>query len=311
VLIDLSKRYAVTGGAGFIGSNLAERLADGNDVVIIDDLSRGYSKNIDGIDAKFIKGSITDLDLLKDAFADVDCVFHLAAIASVQSSVENPLETNCVGIDGTLNVLMASRYAGVKKVVFSSSAAVYGQSPQLPKREDMRPDPKSPYAVSKIAGEYYCKVFEELYGLRSTVLRYFNVYGPKQDPSSEYSGVISRFVFNILKGETPVIYGDGEQTRDFVYVMDVVKANILASRSDLSGVFNIAGGKSISLNQLAELIGRALGRDVVPKHIGSRPGDIRDSLADISRAKQIGYAPGYTMEEGLADCIHYFEENLG
>ncbi|HWQ20003.1 MAG TPA: NAD-dependent epimerase/dehydratase family protein, partial [Methanotrichaceae archaeon] len=203
----MSRRYAVTGGAGFIGSNLAERLADENDVVIIDDLSKGNIKNIEGIGAKFIKGSITDLDLLKKAFVDVDCVFHLAAIASVQSSVENPLETNSVGVDGTLNVLMASRYAGVKKVVFSSSASVYGQSQELPKREDMRLDPRSPYAVSKLTGEYYCKVLEELYGLKSTVLRYFNVYGPRQDPSSEYSGVISRFIFNILNGEVPVIYG--------------------------------------------------------------------------------------------------------
>lgn len=307
MLIKLSMRCAVTGGAGFIGSNLAERLADENDVVIIDDLSKGKIKNIEGIGAEFIKGSITDLDLLKKAFAEVDCVFHMAAIASVQSSVENPLETNSVGVEGTLNVLMASRYAGVKKVVFSSSASVYGQSPELPKREDMRLDPKSPYAVSKLTGEYYCKVFEELYGLNSTVLRYFNVYGPKQDPSSEYSGVISRFVFNILKGEVPVIYGDGEQTRDFVYVQDVVNANILASRSNESGIFNIASGRSISLNQLADMIGRTLCRDIKPKHIDPRPGDIRDSLADISKAKQIGYVPSFAMESGLADCIEYFK----
>ena len=219
--VSMSKKFVITGGAGFIGSNLAEALAKENDVVVIDDLSTGKAENLSGIDALLqVRGSITDLDLLRSAFEGADCVYHLAAIASVKKSVEDPLQTNYVGIDGTLNILVAARDTGVRRVILASSAAVYGSSPDLPKREDMTPEPKSPYAVSKLAGEHYARVFEELYGLETVALRYFNVFGPKQDPSSEYSGVISRFISLLLKGEQPVIYGDGEQTRDFVYVKD-------------------------------------------------------------------------------------------
>ena len=205
-------------------------------------------------------------------------------LASVKKSVEDPLRTNYVGIDGTLNVLVAARDAGVRRVVLASSAAVYGYSPDLPKQEDMMPEPKSPYAVSKLAGEHYLRVFEELYGLETMSLRYFNVFGPKQDPSSEYSGVISRFISLLLKGEQPLIYGDGEQTRDFVYVKDVVKANVLANSSRISGVYNIACGRSISLNVLAKCIGEILGQEVRPRYEAARPADIRHSLSDISLA---------------------------
>ena len=301
----MDRKLAITGGAGFIGSNLAGVLAKENQVVVVDDLSSGKAENLERIDARFVRGSILDLELLKSTFKDVDCVFHQAAIASVQRSVQDPVWTGRVGIDGTLNVLVAARDAGVRKVVFASSAAVYGETPELPKKEDMCPDPKSPYAVTKLAGERYGKVFRELYGLETVSLRYFNVFGPRQDATSEYSGVISRFISALAKGEQPVIYGDGEQTRDFVYVKDVVRANILASRTG-SDVFNIAGGRRTNLNQLASMIGKILGRSVRPEHRDARAGDIRESLADISRAKEIGYEPETSLEDGLAGTIEWF-----
>ena len=301
----MSDKFVITGGAGFIGSNLAEALAQENEVVVIDDLSIGKHQNLACLDVHFIKGSITDPDLLEEAFQGADCVFHQGAIASVKKSVENPSLTNSVGIDGTLNVLVAARDAGVRRVVQASSAAVYGSSPELPKTEDMRPFPQSPYAVTKLAAEHYALVFQELYGLESVSLRYFNVFGPKQDPTSEYSGVISRFISALLNNEQPVIYGDGEQTRDFVYVSDVVKANILSSRS-VTGVYNIACQKSISLNTLAEVMGKILGKEVHPRYESSRAGDIRHSLADIGRAKGMGYNPDYSLEDGLIETIQWF-----
>ena len=305
----MDRKLAITGGAGFVGSNLAEALAKENQVVVIDDLSFGRAENLAGINARFVRGSILDLDLLKTAFQEVDCVFHQAAIASVQRSVQDPVWTGKVGTEGTLNVLVAARDAGVRKVVFASSAAVYGDSTELPKREGMCPDPKSPYAVSKLAGEHHCKVFRELYGLETVSLRYFNVFGPRQDPSSEYSGVISRFISVMAKGESPVIFGDGEQTRDFVYVKDVVRANILASRSG-SGVFNIAGGRRTNLNQLTSMIGAILGCNVRPEHGNPRAGDIRDSLANISRSSEIGYEPETSLEDGLAETIKWFSRHV-
>lgn len=302
----MSQKMVITGGAGFIGSNLAQALAKENEVVVIDDLSTGKVENLAGFDVQLISGSITDLDL-RAAFEGSSCVFHQAAIASVKKSIEDPLRINAVGIEGTLKVLLAARDAGVRRVILASSAAVYGSSPRLPKREDMMPEPKSPYAVSKLAGEYYARVFQELYGLETVALRYFNVFGPKQDPSSEYSGVISRFITILLEGRQPVIYGDGEQTRDFVYVADVVRANILASESHVCGVFNIASGRSISLNSLAKKIGELLAREVRPRYEASRPGDIKHSLADISKAQVIGYFPNYGIEDGLRETIRWYQ----
>jgi Nucleoside-diphosphate-sugar epimerases len=208
----MTKKYAITGGAGFIGSNLAEALAAGNEVVVVDDLSAGRKENLAGQNVTFVEGSILDLDLLKEAFEGCDCVFHEAAIASVQRSVEDPIQTSRVGVEGTLNVLVAARDAGAEKVVFASSAAVYGDSPILSKREDMRPEPKSPYAASKLAGEGFCAAFNEVYGMKNVVLRYFNVYGPRQDPNCEYAAVIPKFVSAYLAGDAPLIFGDGEQT---------------------------------------------------------------------------------------------------
>jgi len=304
----MSRKLVITGGAGFIGSNLAATLARQNEVTVIDDLSAGRMENLAGADARFLKGSILDQGLLARAFEDADCIFHQAAIASVKRSVEDPLATNRIGIDGTLQVLVAARDAGARRVVLASSAAVYGSSTRLPLKEDDIPGPMSPYAVSKLTGEHYARVFEELYGLEAVSLRYFNVFGPRQDPSSEYSGVISRFISVLLAGRQPVIYGDGEQTRDFVYVGDVVSANILASRSPRTGVFNIARGKSTSLNVLVGTIAKILGTEaeVRPEYGGPRPGDIRHSLADIGRAEQLGYRPSFDLEEGLRETIEWY-----
>jgi UDP-glucose 4-epimerase len=264
-------------------------------------------ENLAGMDVRFLKGDLTDQALLKEAFLGAACVFHQAAIASVKKSVADPLRTNAVGIDGTLNVLIAARDAGVERVVQASSAAVYGSSPKLPKKEDMLAEPMSPYAVSKLTAEHYARVFLELYGLKTVSLRYFNVFGPKQDPSSEYSGVISRFISALLRDEQPVIYGDGEQTRDFVYVSDVVSANILASRA-APGVYNIASAKSISLNTLIAVISRILRKEVVPRHEPARAGDIRHSLADISRAKCMSYIPKYDLEDALLETVEWFKK---
>ena len=309
-ILSMSQKFVITGGAGFIGSNLAEALCEENEVAIIDDLSTGKIENIAGQKVRLFKGSIEDFELLRSAFEGAECVFHLAAIASVKRSVEDPLQTNNVGINGTLNVLTAARDAGVRRVVLASSAAVYGNSPDLPKREDMIPEPRSPYAVSKLAGEHYARVYNELYGLETVMLRYFNVFGPKQDPSSEYSGVISRFVSAILDGDQPTIFGDGEQTRDFVFVSDVVAANILAGRSFAPGIYNIANEKSTSLNQLAQMIGKIVNKNIMPRYEASRPADIKHSLASIDKAKIAGYHPIYSIEEGLARTIQWYRGSL-
>lgn len=305
-------KVVVTGGAGFIGSNLAEELLKKHEVTVIDNLSTGRIENLDQIMDKinFIEGSITDLDLLKEAFSGSDTVFHEAAIPSVQRSVDNPIASNEANVEGTLKVLVAARDCGVRKVVYASSSSAYGNTPTLPKIEDMKPNPRSPYAVSKLAGEYYCRVFSEVYGLKTACLRYFNVYGPRQNPHSEYAAVIPRFVTRILAHEPPVIYGDGGQTRDFTFVKDVVKANILAGESDAEGVFNIACGKRVSLNELAGKIMEITGIKVEMSYEGARPGDVRDSLADISSAgDKLGYKPGYELDSGLRETVEWFRKN--
>ena len=304
-------KVVVTGGAGFIGSNLTDELARDHEVTVIDNLSTGRIENLDHIRDRiqFINGSILDLDLLRRAFAGADTVFHQAAIPSVQRSVDNPIASNQANVDGTLNVLVAAKDSRVRKVVFASSSSVYGDTPTLPKKEDMKPNPKSPYAITKMAGEYYCRVFSEVYGLKTACLRYFNVFGPRQDPKSEYAAVIPRFVTRILQGKPPVIYGDGQQTRDFTFVKDVVKANILAGKSDAEGVFNIACGRRISLNELAGLIMEIVGRQVEPEYDEPRAGDIRDSLADISAAGEaLGYHPDYDMNSGLKETVKWFQK---
>lgn len=297
----------VTGGAGFIGSNLAEELSNRYEVTVLDDLSTGRESNLSGLDVEFARGTILDTELLARTFRDARFVFHEGALPSVQRSVEDPAQSNLVNVNGTLNVLLAARDAGVEKVLFASSSSVYGDTPVLPKVETMTPAPMSPYAVTKLTDEHYCRVFTALYGLPTVALRYFNVFGPKQDPASQYAAVIPNFITRILAGEPPVIHGDGQQTRDFTFVRDVVRANILAAESDAVGVFNVACQKRIDLLELAGTIMDLVGTRVDPIHEAARPGDVRDSLADITRARDaFGYAPAYTLTDGLKETIQWF-----
>ena len=303
------KKVVVTGGAGFIGSHLAEELVKrGYKVTIVDDLSTGKMENVASLlgtgSLEFFRGSVTDLSLLQELFQGVDYVFHHAALPSVPQSIEAPLASNDVNVSGTLKVLLAARDNGVRKVIYASSSSIYSDDATLPQKEDSSPEPQSPYAVSKLAGECYCRVFQEVYGLPTVCLRYFNVYGPRCEPDSQYAAVIPRFIRRVSRGEPPIIYGDGEQTRDFVFVNDVVEANILAIRSDFNGIFNIGVGESITINQLAEVVINFAGNGLKPIHCEPNPGDVRQSLADISKAKALGYAPRYSLERGLRELFY-------
>lgn len=302
------KKVIVTGGAGFIGSNLAEELSTNNDVIIIDDLSTGREQNIADLlkweKARFIRGSILDLELLQQVFSGAHFVFHQAAIPSVQRTIESPSVSSEVNVNGTLNVLLAARDNGVKKVIYASSSSVYGSTPTIPKHEAMCPNPQSPYAISKLVGEYYCQVFQQVYGLATVCLRYFNIYGPRQDPDSQYAAVIPVFIKNLSEDKPPIIFGDGSQTRDFTFVADVVMANIRAAASNATGFFNIGRGESISINQLARLIADVMGKHIEPIYQTARPGDVKYSLADISMARaMMGYEPKYSLEEGLRETM--------
>jgi UDP-glucose 4-epimerase len=307
-------KYIVTGGAGFIGSHIVEELAQQkHEVVIVDNLFSGKMENIRPFLKKknvtLVKGSITDLSVLKKISEGADGIFHEGAIASVPRSIADPLASNEANVTGTLNVLIAARDGGVRKVLFASSSSVYGNTPALPKHEDMTPNPLSPYAVSKLTGEHYLKVFSEVYGLKTLSLRYFNVFGPRQDPKSEYAAVIPRFITKILRRESPTIYGDGGQTRDFTYVKDVVQANIRAMESDAEGVFNVAYCKRIDLNELANMIMEITGITVPLIYEPPRTGDVRDSLADIRRAQDaFRYAPEYTVKKGLQETIAWYRK---
>ena len=310
-----NKKIVVTGGAGFIGSNIVHAIYKDNEVTVIDDLSTGNLENIitlvDEESIKLVKGSITDLKLLQENFSDVDYVLHQAAIPSVPRSIKNPIASNKANIDGTLNVLVAARDSDVKKVVYASSSSVYGDTPTLPKVETMPTFPLSPYAISKLTGEHYCRVFYEIYGLRTTSLRYFNVYGPRQNPKSEYAAVVPRFISSISKGRPIEIYGDGEQTRDFTFVEDVINANLLScvSKKSDGNALNIAGGKRISVNDLALKIMKLIGKDVEIIYRERREGDVKDSLADISLAKNlIDYTPKYSLDNGLTKTVEFFKK---
>src|SRR5690348_15771462 len=298
-------RYVVTGGAGFIGSNIVdELLRRGHDVTVLDDFSSGKEENLaqarDRI--RLIRGSICDLAAARDACQKADYVLHLAARTSVPRSVADPVDTNRVNIDGTLNVLIAARDATVRRVVYAASSAAYGETPTLPKVEIMPAAPISPYGVTKLVGEMYAQVFGRVYGLENVSIRYFNVFGPRQDPTSQYSGVLSRFMLAILRDERPVIYGDGEQSRDFTYVANVVDETLRACEAaGASGrVFNGGTGARITLNQVINLLAKITGREIHAAYEPSRVGDIRDSQADISLARKVlGYEPKVLFEEGL------------
>ena len=307
------KKVVVTGGAGFIGSHLVEELAkQGYNVIILDDLSTGKMENIAELlnkdNVEFVQGSITELPLLQKLFQGVEYVFHQAALARVPRSVDDPLTANEVNITGTLNILLAARDNGVKKVIYASSSSVYGNTATLPQREDMPPDPLSPYALTKLAGEYYCNIFRQIYGLPTVSLRYFNVYGSRQDLKSQYATVIPAFIEMILQGLPLIIHGDGEQSRDLTFIDDVVRANILAAESDAEGTYNIGCGKSTTINQLAGSILNLMGKDLPPVHEKPRPGDPRHTLADVSKARGFGYEPKWNLEEGLRKSIEDFLE---
>jgi nucleoside-diphosphate-sugar epimerase len=305
-------KYFITGGCGFIGSHIAEELANrGESVVIYDNLSSGYEHNIQHIQDKctFIKGDIREFQQLCESMNGADYVFHEAALVSVFDSVERPEDNHSINLTGMLNVLLAARENKVRRVVFASSAAVYGNDPVLPKTEDMVPQPESPYALAKITGEYYLRVFSSLYNVETVSLRYFNVFGPRQDPSSMYSGVISKFTDMLKNGATPLIFGDGKQTRDFVYVKDVVQANLLAMHTDKAGkgeVFNVATNNTCSLLELIDIMNTILGTDIKPAFRDARAGDIRHSYASVDRAKAVlGYAPAYSLKAGLESLLAY------
>jgi UDP-glucose 4-epimerase len=309
-------KFLVTGGAGFIGSNIAEALLKrGDEVRVLDNLSTGYTHNLDGLNAELMKGDITDVAAVAKAVEGVDYVYHQAALASVPRSVKDPIATNEACVTGTVNILHEAKKAGVKRVIYAASSSAYGDQPFMSKRESDLPAPLSPYAVAKLAGEYYCHAFWETYGLETVCIRYFNVFGPRQDPGSEYSAVIPLFITALLEGRQPKIYGDGEQTRDFTFIKNVVHGNLLATEAPAAKVagktFNVANGKMISLNQMLAMLNELLGTDVQPIFEDARVGDVRDSLADISGAREnLGYDPVVTFEEGLKQSIEFYKSML-
>ncbi|MGB9980300.1 SDR family oxidoreductase [Methanobacterium sp.] len=306
-----NKKIVITGGLGFIGSHITEELCIENEIVIIDNESTGNRKNINHLNTENIDvifESINSINL-KTLFEDCDYVFHEAALPSVPRSIRDPVKSNEANITGTLNVLEAARNSNIKKVIFASSSSVYGDTPKLPKVENMPINPKSPYAVTKATCEMYCRVFEEIYGLKTVALRYFNVFGPRQDPNSQYAAVIPKFITAIMNGEAPTVYGDGTQSRDFTFVKNVVNANIKACESKETGVFNIACGRRIILNDLISMINELIGKDIKPKYVDSRPGDIKHSLADINAAKTFGYNPKDEFMNELKETIEFFRGN--
>jgi nucleoside-diphosphate-sugar epimerase len=308
-------RYLVTGGAGFIGSNIAEKLVElGEEVVVFDNLSTGHEGNIEHIREKidFLKGDIRNASEVRSALEDVDYVLHQAALASVPRSIDDPLLVNEVNVGGTLTVLEESRHAGVKSVVYAASSSAYGDSEVLPKREDMLPVPLSPYGISKLVGEYYCSVYSKVYGLPTISIRYFNVFGPRQDPASQYAAVIPIFISSLLAGKSPTIYGDGEQSRDFTYVENIVKANIMAAQSDSAAgqVVNVACGGRFTLNELYGMLCDLIGVSIDPVFSDPRPGDVKHSHADITMAEELlGYSVDTDFEEGLKKTVEWYRQS--
>lgn len=297
-------RVLITGGAGFIGSHIAEHFSGLAEVRILDNLRSGHRRNLAGMDVEFLEGSVTDRHMVREAVRGVDCVFHLAAMVSVPESMEKPGECVEINTQGLLNVLQAGADAGVKKLCFSSSAAIYGDNPRLPKREDMLPEPKSPYAITKLDGEYYCRMYRQEGWLRTVSLRYFNVFGPRQDPGSQYAAAVPIFIRRALEHRDITIFGDGQQTRDFIYVKDVVRANVFfATESDAGGVYNIACGHARTVNDLACAVVTLTGSTSGIVHAADRAGDVKHSRASTEKARQAGFSPSHDFDEALSDTI--------
>ena len=304
--------YLVTGGAGFIGSHIATALVDrGDRVRVLDNLSTGSRQNLAhlGDRIELIEGDLLDREAVEEAVAGIDVVYHQAALASVPRSVAKPLDTNAACVTGTLNVLEAARQAEVRRVIYAGSSSAYGNQPVKSKRESDLPCPLSPYAAAKLAGEYYCQAFTETYGMETVVIRYFNVFGPRQDPASEYSAVIPLFVMAMLAGRRPTVFGDGSQSRDFTFIDNVVQGNLAAEAAPqaVGRVFNVACGQQFSLLEVIASINHVLGTNIEPQFDEPRAGDVRESLADISAARELlGYAPSVVFEEGLRRSIDYY-----
>jgi len=309
-------KFLVTGGAGFIGSNICRKLiSQGCFVRVIDNLLTGKKSNLAGIIDKieFIEADMGDYEITKDAMKDIDAVLHQGALPSVPKSIDNPAATHKHCVDATLTVLLAARDMKVKRLVYAASSSAYGDTPTLPKVESMPVNPLSPYAAAKLFGEYYCSVFSKVFGLETISLRYFNVFGPYQDPTSQYAAAIPAFVTAILKDNPPTVYGDGEQSRDFTYIDNVVEANLLAARAERTSgeVINVACGEAVTVNQIIKVINKLLGKNVKSVYADTRPGDVKHSLADITLAKKlIGFKPVVPFSQGLELAIEWYKENL-
>jgi UDP-glucose 4-epimerase len=300
-------RVLITGGVGFIGSHIAEHFQERAEVRVLDNLRSGFKRNLNGFQVEFIEGSILDRETVRHALDRVDFVFHLAAMVSVPESMQNPIECNEINTAGTLVVLEEAASAKVKKLVFTSSAAIYGNSPASPKLETMSPEPKSPYAITKLDGEFYCKMFAEEARLQTVSLRYFNVFGPRQDPKSQYAAAVPIFIAQALKNEPLTIHGDGEQTRDFIYVKDIAAANaFFATESSATGVFNVACGQRMTINKLAKTIIRLTNSTSEIRYSATRAGDVKHSMADIGKLQECGFQPKTEVAEGLKATIRYF-----
>lgn len=311
MIIFKNKKIIVTGGLGFIGSHIVEKLYQDNQVIIIDNESTGTHHNIEHLDLEQISVIFGDINTinLPEIFDGADYILHQAALPSVPRSIKDPLASNDANIDGTLKVLLAARDTNIKKVVFASSSSVYGDTPQLPKVETMPLNPKSPYATTKATGEMYCQNFTDIYHLKTVCLRYFNVFGPRQNPDSQYAAVIPKFIKSVLEDGAPVIFGDGSQSRDFTYIDNVVEANILACETKMQGVYNVACGRSINLNQLIGIIQEILDKEIEPVYTNPRPGDVKHSLADIKKIEEYGYQPHIDFKKELEKVIISFNHD--
>jgi nucleoside-diphosphate-sugar epimerase len=307
--------YLVTGGGGFVGSHLARALVQkGEKVRIIDNSSTGSRLKVKDIlnQVEWIDGDIRDLALMKQVCKGVEVVLHHAAVASVQASIDDPIETDAVNVGGTLNVLTAAKEVGVRRVVFAASAAIYGNNPITPKQEDLLPSPLSPYGLQKLSAEWYCRIWHSIYGLETVALRYFNIYGPRQDPNGQYAAVVPRFITAIVDGKSPEIYGDGEQSRDFISIRDIVRANLCAATAPNAPgkTFNIATGQSFTLNLLVDVLREVSGKPITPIYTDPKSGDIRESLADVTAAREIlGFTAQMSLRDGLRETYQWFRDN--